>query len=174
MATQIVVPELGDSVIDATVIKWLKREGDPVNTGETVVELETEKANFEVPAITSGVVLKIGKNEGDEVKVGDALGVIDESASATPPSAETETPQSEPGPVSDAGKASATPVARNIARNKNIDLSTVEPKTEGGRITKADVEQATARSAAAEKKRLREREATYFPLCRPCTAEKQG
>ncbi|QMU56582.1 MAG: 2-oxoglutarate dehydrogenase complex dihydrolipoyllysine-residue succinyltransferase [Candidatus Mycalebacterium zealandia] len=152
MATQIVVPELGDSVIDATVVKWLKHEGDPVKTGETVVELETEKANFEVPAITSGVVLKIGRNEGDEVKVGDALGEIDESASA-----ETETPQSEsgkseappePAPASDAGKASATPVAKNIARNENIDLSKVEPKTEGGRITKADVEQAAADKAA--------------------------
>ncbi len=163
MAMEIVVPDLGDSVIEATVVKWLKREGEPVSTGETVVELETEKANFEVPATASGVITEIGKNEGDEVRVGDALGAIDESAEAAAPAGE-QPPQSEPprdreekpvSPSQPAPEIRSTPVAKNIARNENIDLSTVEPGGRSGRITKADVEQAAARKteqpAAAEK-----------------------
>ncbi len=142
MATTIVVPELGDSVIDATVVKWLKHKGDPVSTGETLVELETEKANFEVPAITGGVISEIGKNEGDEVRVGDTLGVIDESSK--PSAAEND----EPAAMRQTATPDirSTPVARNIAQNENIDLSSVEPSGEGGRITKADVEKAARRS----------------------------
>ncbi len=149
MATAIVVPELGDSVIDATVVKWLKQKGDAVRTGETVVELETEKANFEVPATTSGVISEVGKAEGDEVKVGDSLGSIDEAAkqpeaqTSEEPEKPAETPQATQEPPAKAGEAEtrSTPVARNVARNENIDISLVKPG-EGGRVTKEDVEKA--------------------------------
>lgn len=146
MATQIVVPDLGDSVLEATVIKWLKQKGDAVRTGETVVELETEKANFEVPATASGVISGIGKTEGDEVKVGDSLGEIDESGkpAAKPAAQETqETPEKTAPPVETASETRSTPVARNVARNENIDLSQVKP-AEGSRITRDDVEKAAA------------------------------
>lgn len=156
MAAEIVVPELGDSVIDATVVKWLKHKGDSVSTGETVVELETEKANFEVPAMTSGVISEIEKSEGEEVKVGDALGKIDESAkpseteNAVSETEEQEEPEKqsappapeEQTPPASAPKTRTTPVARNIADRENIDLSSIEPSGEGGRIIKADVEKA--------------------------------
>lgn len=165
MAT-IVVPELGDSVIDATIVKWLKREGDPVSTGETVVELETEKANFEVPALTSGVILEIGKKEGDEVKVGETLGEIDESAEspAVKPGegrGEQEDREAEP-PRAAAETTRSTPVARNMALKENVDLSSVEPGGEGGRITKADIEKAAraqSRPAAPPEREQRGAEA---------------
>lgn len=149
MATQIVVPDLGDSVLEATVIKWLKQKGDAVRTGETVVELETEKANFEVPATASGVISDIGKTEGDEVKVGEALGAIDESATVktgTVKTADTDTVKTgtvKTVPAETAPETRSTPVARNVAGKENIDLSTVKP-ADGSRITKDDVEKAAA------------------------------
>ena len=79
MATTIIVPELGDSVLEATIIKWVKQEGDFVKLGETVVELETEKANFEVASEITGVLTKISRNADEDVEVGDVLGEIEPS-----------------------------------------------------------------------------------------------
>jgi 2-oxoglutarate dehydrogenase E2 component (dihydrolipoamide succinyltransferase) len=81
MAIEITVPELGESVLEATVSRWLKKEGDFVNVGEVLVELETDKVNLEVGAKGAGVLQKIEATEGADVKVGDVLGQIDEKAS---------------------------------------------------------------------------------------------
>lgn len=81
MAIEITVPELGESVLEATVSRWLKKEGDFVNVGEVLVELETDKVNLEVGAKGAGVLQKIEATEGADVKVGDVLGRIDENAS---------------------------------------------------------------------------------------------
>src|SRR5829696_7018630 len=80
MAIKIVVPELGESVLEATVSRWLKKEGDSVQVGEVLVELETDKVNLEVGAKGAGVLQKIEATEGADVKVGDVLGRIDEKA----------------------------------------------------------------------------------------------
>jgi 2-oxoglutarate dehydrogenase E2 component (dihydrolipoamide succinyltransferase) len=80
MAIEIVVPELGESVLEATVSRWLKKEGDPVSAGDVLVELETDKVNLEVGAKGSGVLQKIEAPEGADVKVGNVLGIIDEKA----------------------------------------------------------------------------------------------
>src|SRR5829696_3111934 len=82
MAIEITVPELGESVLEATVSRWLKKEGDSVNVGEVLVELETDKVNLEVGAKGAGVLQKIEATEGADVKVGDVLGRIDEKATA--------------------------------------------------------------------------------------------
>ena len=82
MAVNIIVPELGESVIEATVSHWHKKPGDPVAAGEAVVELETEKVNLEVGAAKAGVLGRIDKPEGQDVRIGDVLGVIDESAAS--------------------------------------------------------------------------------------------
>src|ERR1700674_2022806 len=74
------VPPLGESIVEATVSRWLKKEGDAVAAGDTVVELDTDKITVEVPALKPGVLVKRGKNEGDVVHVDDVLGEIDESA----------------------------------------------------------------------------------------------
>src|SRR5215212_9983409 len=80
MAIKIIVPELGESVLEATVSRWLKKEGDFVNVGDVLVELETDKVNLEVGAKGAGTLQQIAAAEGKDVKVGDVLGMIDEKA----------------------------------------------------------------------------------------------
>ena len=80
MSEKILVPVLGESITEATVSKWLKKQGDSVIADEAVVELETDKVNLEVPASTHGVIAEINANEGDTVEVGAVLGVISETA----------------------------------------------------------------------------------------------
>ena len=93
------VPPLGESIVEATVARWLKKEGDAVAAGDTLVELETDKVTVEVPALKAGVLARQVKHDGDVVAVDDVLGEIDESASGTPqapartaPAAESATP----------------------------------------------------------------------------------
>jgi 2-oxoglutarate dehydrogenase E2 component (dihydrolipoamide succinyltransferase) len=74
------VPPLGESIVEATVSRWLKKEGDAVQSGETVVELETDKITVEVPALKAGVLASRAKAEGDVVAVDETLGQLDESA----------------------------------------------------------------------------------------------
>src|SRR5215472_14410281 len=78
MSTNIVVPEVGESIVDARVAKWLKREGDPVSVGDPLVELETDKIDLEVAAPQGGVLSKIAHGDGADVKVGEVLAVIEE------------------------------------------------------------------------------------------------
>src|ERR1041384_7558368 len=78
MAIDITVPELGESVLEATVSRWLKKEGDSVNVGDVLLELETDKVNLEVGAKGSGILQKIEVPEGADVKVGNVLGIIEE------------------------------------------------------------------------------------------------
>ncbi|HEX2693022.1 MAG TPA: biotin/lipoyl-containing protein, partial [Gemmatimonadaceae bacterium] len=71
------VPPLGESIVEATVSRWLKKEGDAVAAGDTVVELDTDKITVEVPALKPGVLTAQAKKEGDVVHVDDVLGSID-------------------------------------------------------------------------------------------------
>ena len=80
MAIEVTVPEMGESVLEATVSQWLKKEGDSVNVGDVLVELETDKVNVEVGAKGAGVLQQIKVPAGGDVKVGDVLGMIDEKA----------------------------------------------------------------------------------------------
>ncbi len=80
MTTKVVVPELGESIVEATVGRWYKHEGDHVAAGETLVELETDKVNLEVAAQHAGVLAHIAQQEGADVKVGDLLAEVDEAA----------------------------------------------------------------------------------------------
>jgi 2-oxoglutarate dehydrogenase E2 component (dihydrolipoamide succinyltransferase) len=153
MSTNIVVPELGESVVEATVLRWLKREGDRVAVGESVVELETEKANFEVAAEQAGILVRIDRKEGDDVKVGEALGLIGdagelpekpvaESKVEEPKKESKEVEQrqvvEEPGELKSSSKV--TPVAKRLAEEHKVDLEKVSATGPGNRITKEDVE----------------------------------
>src|SRR3954452_800329 len=89
--TSIKVPPLGESIVEATVSRWMKKEGDQVSPGDTLVELETDKITVEVPAMSRGVLTKQAHKEGDVVKVNDILGEIDESAAAAVPKREAAT-----------------------------------------------------------------------------------
>ena len=79
MAIDITVPQLGESIVEATVVQWFKQEGDPVTTGEPLLELETEKVTLEVNANDSGVLARIERAAGEDVRIGDLLGVLDDS-----------------------------------------------------------------------------------------------
>lgn len=150
MAIKVTVPELGDSVLEATVIRWVKQEGDFVKLGETIVELETEKANFEVAAKTTGMLSKILKEADQDVAVGDVLGEMEPSdeqvvskESKTEQPAEPSSEQTGAEVIKiDAKetKVKATPVAQNIAEQSNVDLSEVKGTGVGNKITKEDVE----------------------------------
>ena len=160
MPVDIRVPSLGESIVEATIGRWLKHEGDTVNQGEALVELETDKVNMEVGADQSGVLQKIVKQEGDTVAVGEVLGVIGESSQA--PAAQagdgqkipSEQLQSEPvtserqkvstgqlPPTTRAsdGQRPPSPLARRIASEYNVDLSQVKGTSPHGRVTKDDV-----------------------------------
>ncbi len=88
MSIEIRVPSLGESIVDATIVQWLKKPGDAVDRNEPVVELETDKVNVEIPAEQAGVLESITRNEGDNVEVGELLGMILEGATAEAPSQE--------------------------------------------------------------------------------------
>jgi 2-oxoglutarate dehydrogenase E2 component (dihydrolipoamide succinyltransferase) len=114
--TPIVVPALGESVLEARIVRWMKKEGDRVETGEPLVELETEKVNLEVSADRAGVLKRIAQPEGADVKVGDTLGELDESGAATAPSAaparpSTPAPSSAPAPAPAPAPANPAPAA---------------------------------------------------------------
>ncbi len=143
MSTEITVPELGESIVEATVSRWLKQEGDAVAAGEALVELETDKVNLEVTAEKAGVLTSISRQAGEDVEIGDVLGTIDESAegpingrpASTTAGHQTET-VSKPKTGDD---EKATPVAKRLAQEHGLDLAAVGSPS-GERITKEDVE----------------------------------
>src|SRR5215218_6119912 len=110
--TAIKVPPLGESIVEATVSRWLKKEGDAVAAGETVVELETDKITVEVPAQKAGVLARRSKNEGDVVHVDDELGTVEEGAAAgaaaAPAPAQQQQQQQQAGEQRPAAAAAAT------------------------------------------------------------------
>ena len=141
MPIEIVVPEVGESIVDARVAKWLKKEGDQVNAGEALVELETDKVDVEVSAPKAGVLAKISHGDGADVKIGEVLGLIEAGAAGTAPSAV-------PAPAAEKAardETAATPSARRAARESNVPLASVPAS--GPRVTKADVDKATSGTA---------------------------
>ena len=146
MSKHIVVPELGESVVEATVIRWIKNEGEAVSMGETLVELETEKANFEVAAETAGVLEKILKNPDEDVNIGDVLGMINENGTVTAdiitevkPAEETheEPKNKESTELSD---VKITPVASRLIDDNKLDAANIRGTGPNNKITKEDVE----------------------------------
>lgn len=141
--SNILVPQLGESVVEARVAKWLKKEGDRVETGEPVVELETDKIDLEVGAERSGILSSIKRREGEDVKVGEVLAEVREGGAAeaaTPPAAQPATPPAVEPPR-------ATPTARRIAQEHDVNLGTLQGSGSGGRVTKQDVQGALAPAA---------------------------
>src|SRR5688500_5110263 len=94
----IVVPQLGESVVEARVTRWLKKVGDSVTTGEPVVELETDKIDLEVGADHSGVLSTISRAEGEDVKVGDVLAIVEDGAAAPAPASAAQESQAPRAP----------------------------------------------------------------------------
>jgi 2-oxoglutarate dehydrogenase E2 component (dihydrolipoamide succinyltransferase) len=154
MAVEIRVPTLGESIVEATIGKWLKQVGEQVAAGEALVELETDKVNIEVMAEQSGVLEQIAKGDGENVAIGDVIGMI-ASGSAPGPEAQATAQRSaapsahadgSAAPHVDEPRASthATPVAQRIATEQGIDIRGIAGSGPGGRITKEDVVARTA------------------------------
>lgn len=157
--SSIKVPPLGESIVEATISRWLKREGDAVAAGDTLVELETDKITVEVPALEAGVLTKRHKGEGDVVNVGDALGEITagSGAAAATPAAPAPTPAPTPAfaaPVPPAPAVSAagvkvSPAAARLATEAGINPGDVTGTGRGGVVSKPDVVAAIAVPAKA-------------------------
>jgi 2-oxoglutarate dehydrogenase E2 component (dihydrolipoamide succinyltransferase) len=172
MPANIVVPEVGESIVDARVAKWLRKEGETVAVGDPLVELETDKIDLEVAAPQAGVLSRIDRKDGDDVKVGEVLGMIEDAvagagqrvaaAGAAPSSTATEAPAASlavaaappekaaaPAPAAKtavAEKTRATPTARKAAQEREVDLSRVQGSGDAGRVMRRDVEQAAGSS----------------------------
>ncbi|MEN3340532.1 MAG: hypothetical protein V7647_4208 [Acidobacteriota bacterium] len=161
MPSNIVVPEVGESIVDARVAKWLRKEGDAVAVGDPLVELETDKVDLEVAATQGGILARIDRHDGDDVKVGEVLGVIDDAAAgaaakgdggaakapaASPKSAAGSAAAAAPKAVTE--KTRSTPTARKAAEDKAVDLSTVRGSGDAGRVMLRDVQAAAGTGGA--------------------------
>ncbi len=147
MAIEVRVPQMGESIVEAVIGAWRKREGEAVAVGDVLVELETEKVNVEITAEHAGVLERILKREGETVSVGEVIALIAEAAAV--PAAPAERPVA--APAATAAPASAEPAAptgtpvraspavRRLAEEYGIDLSQVPASGEGGRVTREDV-----------------------------------
>ncbi|MEO7908289.1 MAG: 2-oxoglutarate dehydrogenase complex dihydrolipoyllysine-residue succinyltransferase [Roseiflexaceae bacterium] len=151
MAVEIRVPTLGESIVEATVGKWLKQVGDTVAAGEMLVDLETDKVNVEVAAEQGGVLEQIVKGEGQNVGVGEVIGMISAGAAAAAsapqngapaaaaPDHDPPAPPAAPPEQSDSHAPPISPVARNIAAEQGVDARAVAGSGPGGRVTKDDI-----------------------------------
>lgn len=153
MATNVLVPRLGEGVDEVTVTKWLKQEGDSINELEPLLEVNTDKVDTEIPAPATGIILKIVAQEGIAAKVGELLAVIGkpgeaadtpiakeskvERQTSAPPITESRSSTLDHRPSTDLGFIS--PVVAKIAAEHGVDLSQVTGTGLNGRITKNDV-----------------------------------
>jgi 2-oxoglutarate dehydrogenase E2 component (dihydrolipoamide succinyltransferase) len=154
MSVEIRVPPLGESVVEATVGRWLKQEGQPVAQGEVVVELETDKINVEVAAPQAGTLSKVVKKEGDTVGLNELLAEMQPGEGApavTAPAAAPAAPAAAAAAAQPSAAAGApaqtSPAARAIAAEAGIDLAGVQGTGPNARVTKQD---AVAAAAAAK------------------------
>jgi 2-oxoglutarate dehydrogenase E2 component (dihydrolipoamide succinyltransferase) len=156
MATEVVVPGLGESVTQAVLLKWHKADGEAVKIDEPICELETDKANVDVPSPTAGVFRR-AKDEGETVRVGEVIARIDAAGVAAAPKPAAAAPTATtaaaptPAPVAGAAPAGASPVAadkledlspatRRIVAENNVDPGQIPGTGRGGRLTKEDVQ----------------------------------
>ena len=168
MPTDIVMPQMGESIFEGTITKWLKKPGDKVQRDEPLFEISTDKVDAEIPAPASGVLRDIKVGEGNTVQVNTVVGTIagdGEAATAPAPAPAKPAPQAAPAPskpqaappkaqtpapapaappqeqeeTGDDEHARSSPLVRKIARENNINLSQVSGTGLGGRITKQDI-----------------------------------
>jgi 2-oxoglutarate dehydrogenase E2 component (dihydrolipoamide succinyltransferase) len=153
MSVELKVPTLGESITEAVVGKWHKKVGDAVAPDEPVVVLETDKVTIDVQAPSAGAVQSIAFAEGDKVKIGDVLGLIDPSkagAKAAPAAAPADArPAAAAAPSGNGAAPLSTPVARAVAAERGVELSQVAGSGAQGRVMKEDVLKAAAAPAQA-------------------------
>lgn len=156
---ELIMPKMGESVAEATIIKWLKKEGDKIGMDETVLEIATDKVDSEIPSTAEGTLIKRLFNEGDVVQVGKAIAIISTDANASVESApEVKTPAVNNQPVKEVSNAPVqevaaieknsasgkfySPLVRNIAKEEGIsmeELENISGTGSNGRVTKNDI-----------------------------------
>jgi 2-oxoglutarate dehydrogenase E2 component (dihydrolipoamide succinyltransferase) len=159
MPTDVVMPQMGESIFEGTITKWLKKPGDKIQRDEPLFEISTDKVDAEIPAPASGVLQEIKVSEGNTVQVNTVVGVIGDGsgASATAPAkaaapapspaapAKKEAPAPPPAPAASAPEdeedsdVRSSPLVRKLAREHNVDLAKISGTGTGGRVTKQDV-----------------------------------
>src|SRR5580698_6629739 len=166
MPTDVVMPQMGESIFEGTITKWLKKTGDKVQRDEPLFEISTDKVDAEIPAPTSGILQEIKVSEGNTVQVNTVVGVIGDGsgasapapakaatpapAAAAPASAKKEAKEvSAPPPVPAASAPTdndeedsdvrSSPLVRKLAREHNVDLAKLTGTGTGGRVSKQDV-----------------------------------
>ena len=167
MATNVLMPQMGYDMREGTVVRWHKQEGETVNRGEVIADIETDKATVEFEAYTDGVLGRIVANEGIAVPVGNLIAIITEPGEAVPdaPAAPAAEPAAAPVPApapaatpppavpapSVDGQVRASPIARRLARERDIDLALVTGTGPNGRVVEQDIldYQPPAETAAA-------------------------
>ncbi|NOK09577.1 biotin/lipoyl-containing protein, partial [Corallococcus exercitus] len=157
MAVELKVPPLGESITEAVVGKWNKKQGESVSADEPLVVLETDKVTIDVPSPAAGSIASIAFKEGDKVRVGDVLGTIEAGAGAAAASpaaaAATPAPAQAAAPVTSAAAqaqsdARITPTAKKMAEENRVDVGQLKGSGTGGRIMKEDVQGQLNRPAA--------------------------
>jgi 2-oxoglutarate dehydrogenase E2 component (dihydrolipoamide succinyltransferase) len=151
---EVKVPQLSESVAEATLLDWHKKEGEKVSRDENLIDIETDKVVLELPAPADGVLVKIIRKSRDAVGSGDVIAQIDTEAKAgaAPASPKKEAPQEKARPAAPA----VMPAAQKIAAEKGIDTSKVQGSGLGGRVTKGDVLSQPAQSAPAARQPLQQ------------------
>lgn len=148
MSIEIKVPEMGESITEATIANWVKKEGERVEQDEVLVELETDKVTMEVPAPSAGVLQKINRKPGETVKIKEVIGLIDPSASAkSTPTASTPSPTNTTAPTTaSAGVQNDTlpPAVRKLIDDNGLNPVSISGTGKNGQITKEDVLNAIA------------------------------
>src|SRR6478672_5591769 len=127
MSIELKIPEVGESVREVQIGRWLKREGDAVSLDENVVELETDKASMELPAPAAGVLGQILKREGERVAVGDVIGYVenDEQVNVSKPAAPSSPAAASRESKEKEGEPTASPAARRALREHGLKASDV-------------------------------------------------
>jgi pyruvate dehydrogenase E2 component (dihydrolipoamide acetyltransferase) len=176
MATEIKMPQLSDTMYSGKILSWNKQEGDQISRGDILAEVETDKANLEIESFHNGTLLKILTPANETADVGNTIAYIGEPGEAVPtssapassngaakaapaepvaieaetpaPIAETAAPEAPTTAAQPGGRIKASPLAKKIAAQRNIDLASVQGSGPDGRIVKKDVEAATSQTTA--------------------------
>jgi pyruvate dehydrogenase E2 component (dihydrolipoamide acetyltransferase) len=164
MPTDVVMPQMGESIFEGTITKWLKKPGDKVQRDEPLFEISTDKVDAEIPAPASGVLQEIKVSEGNTVQVNTVVGVIADGsgasapaqAAAPAPAAPASAKKEAPAPPAartpedeEDSDVRSSPLVRKLAREHNVDLAKVSGTGTGGRVTKQDVLDFVERRTAA-------------------------
>jgi 2-oxoglutarate dehydrogenase E2 component (dihydrolipoamide succinyltransferase) len=167
MQIEVKVPALSESITEATLVSWHKREGDAVKRDENLIDIETDKVVMELPAPADGVIVKVIKADGSIVSAGEVIAMIDteaKSAAPAPAAASIAMPAATPARAAPAAGAAASPAAAKIAAENSVSTADIAGTGRGGRVTKEDVVNRVSGAPAASPAAAAKPVAAAMPL----------